>query len=635
MCGIAGKLYFDPARPVERSVLEAMNRVLAHRGPDDEGLFCDGPIGLAHRRLSIVDLSLAGHQPMVSPGGTLWITFNGEIYNFPELRKELESRGVVFRSHADTEVLLAFWELEGPACLERLSGMFAFGLWDSRRRTLVLARDRVGKKPLYYYADSHKALFASEPKGIYADPDVPADADLDAIHAYLRYGYVPTPMSAFLGLARVPPGHYVEISADGRVKTTRYWRLRYRPKLQVDEEQACAMLEEHLREAVRRRLVADVPLGVFLSGGIDSSLVVALMAELTGRPVKTFSIGFEDEAYNELSWARLIASQYHTDHHEFVVKPDAVAVLPQIVWHYNEPFADSSAIPTYYLSELARRHVTVALNGDGGDENFAGYERYRLHLVTTRLDRLSRAGKRVLGLAVRALPANPSTSRSGRLRRYWLDAMTESRRRYARWVTVFPESATAELYRPWFREATAGNDPTDLLLTAYALADTPDLLDAMLGADILTYLPDDLLVKMDIASMAHGLEARSPLVDHALMEFAALLPSKLKLRRGDKKYLLKRVARGRVPASILGRPKQGFGVPIADWLRGPLRDMLHDTLFGRAARERGLFEPRMLQRMIDEHDHSIGERHPQLWALFMLELWFARFIDPPRRAFAA
>jgi asparagine synthase (glutamine-hydrolysing) len=635
MCGIAGKLYFDAARPVERPVLEAMNRVLAHRGPDDEGLFADGPIGLAHRRLSIVDLSPAGHQPMASPGGALWITFNGEIYNFPELRKELESRGVVFRSHTDTEVLLALWELDGPACLERLSGMFAFGLWDSRRRTLVLARDRVGKKPLYYYVDDRKALFASEPKGIYADPDVPARANLDAIDAYLTYGYVPAPESAFRGLARVPPGHYVEIGASGRVTTTRYWRLAFRPKLEVTEERACEMLEDHLREAVRRRLIADVPLGAFLSGGIDSSLVVALMSELTDRPVKTFSIGFEDEAYNELSWARMVASRYHTEHHEFVVKPDAIAVLPQIVWHYNEPYADSSAIATYYLSELARRHVTVALSGDAGDENFAGYERYRLHLVTTRLDLLSRVGKRAIGVAVRALPATPWTSRSGRLRRYWLDAMTESRRRYGRWMTILPEGVKAELYSPWFREATAGGDPMDVLLSAYALADTPDLLDAMLGADILTYLPDDLLVKMDIACMAHGLETRSPMVDHALVEFAARLPSDLKLRHGVKKYLLKRVAQSRIPASILDRPKQGFGVPIAEWLRGPLRDLLHDTLFGQAARERGLFEPHMLRRLIHEHDHNIGERHPQLWALLMLELWFARFIDRPRPALAA
>jgi asparagine synthase (glutamine-hydrolysing) len=372
MCGIAGKLYFDRARPVERPILEAMNRVLAHRGPDDDGIFHDGAIGLAHRRLSIVDLSPAGHQPMSNAAGTLWITFNGEIYNFPELRKELESAGVAFRSHTDTEVLLALWEREGPACLSRVYGMFAFGLWDARRRTLVLARDRAGKKPLHYYVDHEKALFASEPKGIHVDPGVPMEPDLTAIDHYLTYGYVPTPMSAFRGLSKVPPGHYVEIAGTGDVRVSRYWRLQYRPKLSLSEDEACERLRACLREAIRRRLIADVPLGAFLSGGVDSSAVVALMSELTGGPVKTFSVGFEDDAYNELPWARRIAEMYATEHHEFVVKPDAVAILPEIVWHYNEPFADSSAIPTYYLSALARRHVTVALNGDAGDEDFAG-----------------------------------------------------------------------------------------------------------------------------------------------------------------------------------------------------------------------------------------------------------------------
>ena len=321
MCGIAGKLYFDRARPVERPILDAMNRVLAHRGPDDEGIYHDGAIGLAHRRLSIVDLSPAGHQPMSNAAGTLWITFNGEIYNFPELRKELESAGVTFRSHTDTEVLLALWEREGPACLSRLYGMFAFGLWDARRRTLILARDRAGKKPLHYYVDHEKALFASEPKGIHVDPGVPMEPDLTAIDHYLTYGYVPTPMSAFRGLAKVPPGHYVEISGAGTVTVSRYWRLRYRPKLTLSEDEAGERVRACLREAVRRRLIADVPLGAFLSGGVDSSAVVALMSELTGAPVKTFSVGFEDDEYNELPWARRIAELYATDHHEFVVKP--------------------------------------------------------------------------------------------------------------------------------------------------------------------------------------------------------------------------------------------------------------------------------------------------------------------------
>jgi asparagine synthase (glutamine-hydrolysing) len=631
MCGIAGKLYFDRSRPVERSVLDAMNRVLAHRGPDDDGVFQDGAIGLAHRRLSIVDLSRAGHQPMSNAGGTLWITFNGEIYNFPELRKELETKGAAFRSHTDTEVLLELWEREGAACLARLRGMFAFAIWDSRRRTLVLARDRTGKKPLHYYLDAEKAVFASEPKGIHADPDVPVEADFEAIHQYLTYGYVPSPASAFRGLAKVPPGHYVEITGDGAVAVVRYWTLAYRPKLQLSEDEACERLLALLREAVRRRLIADVPLGAFLSGGIDSSAVVAIMSEVGPARVKTFSIGFEDDAYNELPWARTISTLYATDHHEFVVKPDAVAVLPEIVWHYNEPFADSSAVATYYLSALARGHVTVALNGDAGDENFAGYERYRMHRLTGRWD-VAALGpvKRVFSRAARALPVASPVSWRGRIQSYGVDAMTETRRRYARWVTIFPEALKAELYSPAFRAATAAVDPLDTLLRACAMADTPDLVDAALGTDVRTYLPDDLLVKVDIASMAHGLEARSPLIDHDLMEFAAALPVSYKLRGRDKKYIFKRALRGLVPDVILQRPKQGFGVPISAWLKGPMRAMVEETLFSRAARDRGLFEPRAVRRLVDDHNRGVGGRHPQLWALLMLELWFARFIDTAR-----
>jgi asparagine synthase (glutamine-hydrolysing) len=630
MCGIAGKLFFDRERKVDREVLHAMNCVLAHRGPDDSGIFHDGAIGLAHRRLSIIDLSPAGHQPMSNADETLWITFNGEIYNFKELRAGLEASGIRFRSQTDTEVILALWEREGPACIERLCGMFAFGLWDARRRRLTLVRDRVGKKPLLYYVDAEKAVFASDAKGILADPDVPAAPDLDAVDHYLTYGYVPSPRSAFRGFSKVPPAHYVEIDAGG-VRVQRYWRLRYRPKLNVSEDEACEMLRDRLREAVRRRLVADVPIGAFLSGGIDSSAVVAFMSELTSKPVKTFSIGFDDEKYNELPWARLVATRYGTDHHELVVKPDAAAILPEIVWHYGEPFADSSAIPTFYLAELARQHVTVALNGDAGDENFAGYERYWLHKLTTRSDRLRRPFSAAIGVGVWALPrGGDPKALPFRIRQFWADRNVEPRRRYGRWMTIFNEPSKADVCTSAFREATAASDPMDTLLGAYALADTPDLLDATLGADIATYLPGDLLVKMDVATMAYGLEGRSPMVDHEFMEFAAALPSHFKLRKGEKKYLFKRAVRDLVPAGILSRPKMGFGVPISPWLRGPLRDLLHDTLFSRASAARGLFNPQAVLRLIHEHDRQIGAHHPQLWALLMLELWFARFIDAPR-----
>jgi asparagine synthase (glutamine-hydrolysing) len=630
MCGIAGKLYFDRARRVDPEVPAAMNQVLAHRGPDDEGVHLDGALALAHRRLSIVDLSPAGHQPMANAAGTLWITYNGEIYNFPDLRAELEAQGVRFRSRTDTEVILALYEREGIACLERLRGMFAFGLWDARRRTLVLVRDRLGKKPLHYYVDDEKALFASEPKALFVDPEVPVDVDLDAIHHYLTYGYVPAPRSAFRGVRKVPPGHYVEIGEQG-VTVRRYWSLRYRPKLALGEAEACEALLALLREAIRMRLLADVPVGAFLSGGIDSSALVALMSE-AGR-VKTFSIGFEDAEYDELPYARLIAERYATDHHEFVVKPDAVAVLPHIVWHYGEPYADSSAIPTYYLSELARRHVTVALNGDAGDENFAGYERYRLNDLATRYDRIPAPLKRCVDLGIWALPPLGSPkSFVRRVKRFWRDATVERRRRYARWMTIFSEADKATLYTPELRAATAGIDPLDVLLEAYDVADTDDFVDATLGADIANYLPDDLLTKFDIAGMAHALEARSPMVDHIFMEFVARLPSHFKLRGADKKHIFKRAVAPLVPREIIARPKQGFGVPISGWLKGPVRELMLDTLFSRASLGRGLFDPADVRRRIDEHDRGIGEHHPGLWTLLMLELWYERFIDHVPRA---
>jgi asparagine synthase (glutamine-hydrolysing) len=626
MCGIAGKLYFDRERHVDPALLAAMNRVLGHRGPDDEGVFHDGAIGFAHRRLSIVDVSQAGHQPMANAGRTLWINYNGEIYNCPELRAALAADGVTFRSRSDTEVILALWEREGPACLARLTGMFALAVWDARRRTLVLARDRVGEKPLHYYVDDEKLLFASEPKGIFVDPDVPAAADMEAIHHYLTYGYVPAPWSAFRKLQKLPPGHYMEV-VDGKTSVTRYWRLRYRPKLVLGATEACEALLDRLRDAVRRRLIADVPVGAFLSGGVDSSAVVALMGELGGR-VKTFSMGFDEPAYDERPFARLVAHRYGTDHHEDVVRPDAVAVLPELVWHYNEPYADSSAIATYYLARFARRHVTVALTGDGGDESFAGYYRYRLHALASRFDAVPAPLRRSVGRVFGALPRiGAEDGLLQRLRRFGPDAAAEPARRYVRWLTLFDEPAKTRLYSTDLRAITAGMDPVAVALAAHAAADTPDVVDAVLGTDVATYLPDDLLVKMDIATMAHGLEARPPLLDHDVMELAAALPARLKLRGGEKKYLLRRAMRPFLPAEILERRKTGFAVPLPQWFRGPLRDLAYDVLLGRAATSRGLFEPREVQRMLDEHMAGRARWDQQLWALLMLEGWFDRFID--------
>ncbi len=627
MCGISGKLYFDHSRKVDSGLLHRMNQEQAHRGPDDAGIYHAGHVGLAHRRLSIIDLSPAGHQPMSNETGTCWITFNGEIYNFQDLRQELEHEGVRFRSRTDTEVILALYERYGSSCLERLRGMFAFAIWDEQNRLLFLARDRLGKKPLYYYYDEEQFLFASEPKGILQDPEVPAEPDLVAIHHYLAYGYVPGPYSAFKGFQKLTPGHYLMVR-DGKVEVQQYWRLRYHPKLKLTEGQLCEELLARLRETVRLRMISDVPLGAFLSGGIDSSTVVALMSEVSSGPVKTFSIGFEEETYNELPYARMVAERYATDHHEFIVKPEALVVLPELVWHYNEPYADSSAIPTYYLAKMTREYVTVALNGDAGDENFAGYERHLAAVLAARYDRLPRMFRAGLERTVALLPAGGHVrSLYRRGKRFMAAVLKEPRRRYAQWCSVFTNEWKAELYTPAFREAVGPNDSVDLILEIYGRFQDEDFLDATLGVDVTMYLADDLLVKVDIASMAHSLEARSPLLDHVFMEWAASIPSRLKLSGRTQKYLFKKAVGRLLPVAVIARPKMGFHVPLDRWFRRELKDMAYDTLLSRRSVERGLFRADVIELMLNEHTQGRGKWDANLWSLLFLELWFQRFID--------
>jgi asparagine synthase (glutamine-hydrolysing) len=628
MCGIGGKLYFDPARPVEREVLERMNAVLAHRGPDDAGIYCQGAVGLAHRRLSIIDLSPAGHQPMSNEDGTIWIVFNGEIYNFQDLRPDLVRRGHRFRSRTDTEVILHLYEEHGVGCLESLRGMFAFAIWDAPRRQLFLARDRLGKKPLCYQQDAEAFRFASEAKAILQDPGVEARPDPAGISHYLTYGYVPSPGSAFRGMRKLPPAHYL-VCRDGKVEVARYWRLRRDRKLEHSEEEWCQQIRSRLDEAVRLRLISDVPLGAFLSGGIDSSAVVAMMSHAAGA-VKTFSIGFDEPEYDELRYARLVAERFGTEHHELVVRPDAAAVLPKITWHYDEPFGDSSAVPTYYVAEMTRRHVTVALNGDAGDENFGGYDRYVANLLAASFDRWPGAGllRRAIRWGLRLWPqGGRRTSLLTRGRRF-LDGLTEvPERRYARWFCHFYGDRKDELLSPEFRASLDGKDALDLLLAAYRESDAPDFVDATLGVDAALYLPDDLLVKVDIASMAHSLEARSPFLDHEFMEFATTIPSDLKVRGRTKKYILKRALSDLLPHEILDRPKMGFGVPIDHWLRHELRDLAHDTLLGPRCLARGYFRRATVERLLDEHVGGKANWHYLLWTLLMLELWHRTYVD--------
>ena len=630
MCGIAGKLNYKSQTSPEREIVAGMCELLHHRGPDGAGTFIDGPIGLGHRRLAVLDLSPAGHQPMVTADGRYAITYNGELYNFKQLRQELESRGHVFNSRTDTEVVLLAYREFGVACLEKLRGMFAFAIWDRTTRSLLLARDRTGQKPLCYVESRDGLTFASEPKAFLADPAFTARPNLTAIAHYLSYQYVPTPLSGFQDIKKLPPAHYLLVT-DGRCQIKRYWKLSYARKRDLSETDAADALLEKLTEAVRLRLVSDVPLGAFLSGGIDSATIVALMAQVGSSP-KTFSIGFDEKDYDERPYARQVAERYGTQHHEFIVRPNAVEILPSLVWHFNEPYADSSAIPTYCLAQITRQEVTVALTGDAGDENFAGYDRYVANLLAGWLDHAPTMVRSACRGVSRRLPnAGQSRTLLGRARRFLEVASEPRERRYARWMMHCDPALKAELCLPALRDAAG--DSVDLLVDAYTESDATDFIDATLDVDVRHYLLDDLLVKVDIATMAHGLEARSPFLDHEVMEFAASLPSHLKLRGRHKKIVLKRAAESLLPASIIARPKMGFGVPVEHWFRNELREMTADILLDTATTQRGYFNRGTVERLLAEHVSGARSWHHQLWNLLMVELWHRMFID--RRPTAA
>ena len=641
MCGIAGILDLK-GRAVEQPVLERLCTCLAHRGPDDEGFHVEGNVALGQRRLSIIDLS-SGRQPMSNEDGTVWVTFNGEIYNFLELRTELEAHGHRFATRSDTEVIVHAFEQYGTGCLERFRGMFAFAIWDQRRRLLFLARDRVGKKPLFYARADGQFVFASELQALLQHPGVRSGRELDpaAIDEYLTYGYIPAPGTAFRNVFKLPPAHFLtlelpEEDEEGGVgavdpKVEPYWRLEYTPKLDLDEDEAAEALLEVLTEAVRLRLIADVPLGALLSGGVDSSVVVALMSRLSDRPVKTFSIGFDEKAFNELPYARLVARRYGTDHHELIVRARALDVLPTLVRHYGEPFADSSAIPSYHVAQLTRRHVTVALNGDGGDECFAGYERYLGSGLAERYQRIPRPLRvgMIEPLATLIPGTLPRRNRLGQAKRFLQVAAQPAARRYLRWVTYFTPEQKQGLYTPEFRARLGGREGGAWLLHQFAdvRREGCDHLDALLATDVRSYLPYDLLVKMDIATMASSLEARSPFLDHKVMEFAARLPGRYKLHGTTLKYLLKKVARKLLPAENLDRRKMGFGMPVGNWMRGELRPLLDDVLLSPRALARGYFRPEAVQQLVQENAKGPHDHSNQLWALLWLELWHQEFLD--------
>jgi asparagine synthase (glutamine-hydrolysing) len=629
MCGICGKLYHSRDRTVDGELLRSMASVINHRGPDDEGIYVKNNVGLAHKRLSILDLSPAGHQPMNNEDGSIWIVFNGEIYNFLDLREELQKKGHTFRSRTDTETIIHLYEEKGVECVHDLRGMFAFAIWDENKKRLFCARDRAGKKPFVYAHTEDGLVFASEIKSLLRDPALKRNLDYSAIHHYLTYQYVPSPLSIFKDIKKLPPAH-VLIYEGGDLTIKRYWSLSYQKKLHLSSVgEYGEQFRDLFQEAVKIRLRSDVPLGAFLSGGIDSSLVVAVMSRLMNQPVKTFSIGFEEEGYDEVAFARIIAEKYETDHHEFTVKPDAVSILPQLVWHYNEPFADSSAIPTYYVSKMTRDFVTVALNGDGGDESFAGYERYvadKLADYYRRVPPFIREG--IIRRAVDTLPH--STNRRNffrRLKRFVKGISEPPERRYVRWICFFDNEMKGDLYTPSFKDLNRELDSVDLTVKWYERADAEQFLDRTLFVDVMSYLPEDLLVKVDIASMAHSLEARSPFLDHKVMEFAALLPPNLKLRGMETKFLLKDTLSDIVPQEILQRKKMGFGVPLDVWFRNDLKEMAYDVLLDQKSIERGYFRKEYVLQMLDDHVSKRYDHSYRIWALLFLELWHRMFID--------
>lgn len=614
---------------LDESLLARMCGALEHRGPDARGKYVEDDVGLGIQRLRVVDL-VTGDQPIWSENGTIVVVLNGEIYNFVELREELRSRGHSFATEGDTEVIVHLYEEEGVDCVRRLHGMFAFALWDKSKRRLLLARDRVGKKPLFYAARGGGLTFASELRALVEDRTIPREVDGGSIDCYLAYGYVPAPRSIFADVRKLPPGHILVHEA-GDVSISRYWRLDFSRKLDVPNPRELHEPIRHaIQEATRRRLVADVPVGAFLSGGIDSSAVVAAMASASSMPVKTFSIGFDHDDFDELPHARRIAELFGTDHSEFVVRADAIGMVPRIVRHYGEPFADASAIPSFYLAEMTRRHVTVALNGDGGDESFGGYTRYVANRLAGRLERLPLPLRRALAARAVHLGGGKLTSVTSKAHRLMQALPLEPAERYSGYMTWLDESARARLYTDEFASVTRAAGAVNAIGEAWGEASGRDPIDVMLEVDISTYLPGDLITKIDIATMAHALEARSPLLDHQLMEFAASIPAELKVRGRQKKWILREALRGWLPDDLLDRPKQGFSVPVGHWLRHELRDHVREVLLDPTSRARGYFRPVAVRAMLDRQLAGADAETKPLWALFMLELWHREFVDQAR-----
>jgi asparagine synthase (glutamine-hydrolysing) len=627
MCGICG-IYNLNGNPVDSRLLECMNDTMVHRGPDGSGIFIASNIGLGHRRLSIIDLE-SGKQPMGSENGSIQVVFNGEIYNFLELRKFLEGKGHRFSTHSDTESIIHGYEEWGEDFVEKLRGMFSIALWDAPKQKLMLIRDRIGKKPLFYSLNKGRLSFASELKSLLADDSIPRTIDHEALDCYMSYGYVPSPLSIFKSIKKLPPAH-LAVCTPENFFIREYWRLNMgiEPSIR-NEEEAAQQLCSIFDESVKIRLISDVPLGAFLSGGIDSSLVVASMAKLMDtEPVKTTSIGFTNGKFNELEFSRIMADHCRTDHTEFIVDPDAISVLNDIAWHLDEPFADASAIPTFYVSKMARQKVTVALSGDGGDETFAGYiQRYSMNRFEDGIrKKLPSPVRAIAGWISNIYPRTRMLPRALRLKSFLSNISKSLEEAYFRDMSFyFAPDMKQSLYLPDFAAAIRDSDPFRFLKMHFVSNQNPDVTTRIQYVDIKTYLPEDILVKVDRMSMAHSLEVRSPLLDHKLIEFAGTLNSSLKLNGGNSKYILKKSMENRLPKEILSRKKQGFSVPLASWLRGELSDFAQQTIFSSNAISKDYFNQSYIHKLWDSHANGLQDNASSLWALIMFELWYRRF----------
>ncbi|MEW4528018.1 asparagine synthase (glutamine-hydrolyzing) [Maioricimonas sp. JC845] len=646
MCGIAGAAWTSDGESLDGEALRRMTDVLSHRGPDDQGHYLDanatGGVALGHRRLSIIDLA-GGHQPLSNEDGTVWIVFNGEIYNYRELRPELEAQGHRFQTSTDTETIIHLYEQYGPKCVERLRGMFAFAIWDAGKQRLFLARDRIGQKPLFYRAEHGRISFGSELKALLQVPDAPRQLDPQAVDLFLTYQYVPHPWCILKGYSKLSPGHYA-IWQNGSLHTERYWSPPYDddfdpqsladPRLNDSsawtETQWRERLRETLTEAVRLRMRSDVPIGAFLSGGIDSTITAGLMQSLAESPIHTFSIGFPIPEFDERSYARQAAEHLHTNHHEYVVEPSALETLPRLIWHYDEPFGDSSAIPTMYLSEVTRQEVTVALSGDGGDELFAGYHRYQAVRAAGLLDRLPGIVRASFGWqGWQKFPEGAGHRSTTRRFKRFMTAMSRPPEvRYLRWIGMFntPEMRR-QLYSPAYREQVGDFDSAEFLLNAYNHCRGRDFVTRTTCVDVLSYLPCDIMTKVDIASMAFGLEARSPFLDHHVAELAARMPLSLKMSGTRSKKILTDTFSDLIPESIQTRSKMGFGIPIDHWFRNELKELLCDTLLGETATQRGFFDPEYVRDMVESHVSGRVNECYRLWNLLIFEQWCQAFLD--------